>query len=218
MLILAFDCSGPACSVALWRDGAVLAQERTLMERGQAEALMPMIDRVMKAADIGFAKLDRIAVTVGPGSFTGVRAGLAAARGFALASNIPAIGILTTTALAAAVPPEERRAVTRILAAIDTKRGDLYVHQFETDSTPCEQPMALPVAELPAWVASGRIVIAGDAASVAASAIGDRAMVSSAGGLVDACVLAALAARAAPQPDGPVPVYVHPPAVTLPAP
>lgn len=196
----------------------MLAQERTLMERGQAEALMPMIDRVMKAADIGFAKLDRIAVTVGPGSFTGVRAGLAAARGFALASNIPAIGILTTTALAAAVPPEERRAVTRILAAIDTKRGDLYVHQFETDSTPCEQPMALPVAELPAWVASGRIVIAGDAASVAASAIGDRAMVSSAGGLVDACVLAALAARAAPQPDGPVPVYVHPPAVTLPAP
>lgn len=196
----------------------MLAQERTLMERGQAEALMPMIDRVMKAADIGFAKLDRIAVTVGPGSFTGVRAGLAAARGFALASNIPAIGILTTTALAAAVPPEERRAVTRILAAIDTKRGDLYVHQFETDSTPCEQPMALPVAELPAWVASGRIVIAGDAASVAASAIGDRAMVSSAGGLVDACVLAALAVRAAPQPDGPVPVYVHPPAVTLPAP
>ena len=195
----------------------MLAQERTLMERGQAEALMPMIDRVMKAADISFAKLDRIAVTVGPGSFTGVRAGLAAARGFALASNIPAIGILTTTALAAAVPPEERRAVTRILAAIDTKRGDLYVHQFETDNAPCEQPIALPIAELPAWVASGRIVIAGDAASVAASAIGGSAMVSSAGGLVDTGVLAALAARAAPQPDGPVPVYVNPPAVTLPA-
>lgn len=218
MLILAFDCSGPACSVALWRDGAVLAQERELMERGQAEALMPMIDRVMKAGDLGFAALDRIAVTVGPGSFTGVRAGLAAARGFALASNIPAIGILTTTVLAAAVPPEERRTATRILVAIDTKRGDLYVHQFETDSAPSEQPIALPATELAAWVAGSRVMIAGDAATVAALAIGGRAMVSSAGGLVDTGVLASLAARAAPQPDGPVPVYVHPPAVTLPGP
>lgn len=217
MLILAFDCSGPACSVAVWRDGTALAAARELMERGQAEALMPMIDRVMTEAGVSFAALDRIAVTVGPGSFTGVRAGLAAARGLALASNIPAIGILTTAALAAAVPQEERHTATRILAAIDTKRGDLYVQQFETDGAPCEPPAAMAAAALSAWLANTRVVITGDAATAAALAIGGSAMVSSAGGLVDTSVLAALAARAAPQPDGPAPVYVHPPAVTLPA-
>lgn len=217
MLILAFDCSGPACSVALWRDGAVLAREQELMERGQAEALMPMIDRVMKTLGQGFAALDRIAVTVGPGSFTGVRAGLAAARGLALASGIPLVGILTTTVLAAAVPVDERRTATRVLVAIDTKRGDFYAQQFETDGAPCDPPAALSAAALPAWLATSRVVIAGDAATVAALAIGGSAMVSSAGGLVDTGILASLAARATPQPEGPTPVYVHPPAVSQPS-
>lgn len=216
MLILAFDCSGPACSVALWRDGKVLAQERERMERGQAEALMPMIDRVMKAGATAFAALGRIAVTVGPGSFTGVRAGLAAARGLSLASHIPAVGILSTAALAAAVPPEERRAATRILAAIDTKRGDFYVHQFETDGTPCEQPVAMAADGLSAWLGNRRVVTVGDAAPTVALAIGGGALVSSADSLVDAGILAGIAARATPQPEGPAPVYVHPPAVTLP--
>lgn len=217
MLILAFDCSGPACSVALWRDGTVIAREQELMERGQAEALMPMIDRIMKLPRQGFAALDRIAVTVGPGSFTGVRAGLAAARGLALASGTPIAGILTTAALAAAVPAEERRTATRILVAIDTKRGDFYVQQFETDGAPCDPPIAVPAAALPAWLATSRVVITGDAATAAALAIGGSAMVSSAGGLVDTGILANLAARATPQPEGPVPVYVHPPAVTQPS-
>lgn len=188
------------------------------MERGQAEALMPMIDRVMKAGATAFQALDRIAVSVGPGSFTGVRAGLAAARGLSLASRIPAVGILSTAALAAAVPQDERRTATRILAAIDTKRGDFYVHQFEADGTPHAQPVAMTATALPAWLGNSRVVIVGDGAATAVLTLGNGAKVSSADSLIDAGVLAALAARAAPQPEGPVPVYVHPPAVTLPTP
>ena len=88
MIILAFDCTAAACSVAVWRDGTTLAGARELMERGQAEALAPMIDACMKSAGVAFADVARIGVTVGPGSFTGVRVGLAAARGFGFAKII----------------------------------------------------------------------------------------------------------------------------------
>ena len=183
------------------------------MERGQAEALMPMIDRVMKAAGVTYAALGRIAVTTGPGSFTGVRSGLAAARGLTLASEVPTVGILTTEALAAAVPEHERNGA-RILAAIDTKRGDFYVQPFGTDGAVQGAPEALGAEALPAWI-DGPVVIVGDAA--AARAFGGRATISSAPSLVDLGVLAALASKTAPQPGGPAPVYVHPPAVTLPS-
>lgn len=215
MQILAFDCSGPACSVAVWRDGAVLAQERELMERGQAEALMPMIDRVMKAAGVGYGDLARIAVTVGPGSFTGVRAGLAAARGLTLASGVPTVGILTTEALAAAVPASER-AAARVMTAIDTKRGDFYVQQFDANGVGRGGPEAIGPEALPAWI-DGPVVIVGDAAAAAAQALGSRAALSSTAPLVDMGVLAARAAITTPQPGGPTPVYVHPPAVTPPS-
>jgi len=214
MLILAFDTSGPACTVALWRDGQVLATRQDLMERGQAEALMPMIAAVMGEAGITYAALDRIAVTVGPGSFTGVRAGLAAARGLTLASKVPTVGILTSSALAAAIPAAERATADRILVAIDTKRGDLYVQQFLADGVALETPVAMEPAALPAWIGAHRVVIVGDGASAAAGALGDHGVMSSAGALVDVALLAALGAAAAPLPGGPAPVYVHPPAIT----
>ena len=73
MLILAFDTTAAAVSVALWRDGAVLARVQAVMAQGQAEALMPAITRIMASAGETYAALDRVAVTAGPGSFTGVR-------------------------------------------------------------------------------------------------------------------------------------------------
>ena len=214
MLILAFDTSGPACTVALWRDGQVLAVGRELMERGQAEALMPMIAAIMGEAGITYAALDKIAVTVGPGSFTGVRAGLAAARGLTLASKVPTVGILTSTALAAAVPPAERAGADRILVAIDTKRGDLYVQQFLPDGSVLEAPVAMEPSALPAWIGAQHVVIVGDGARVAAEALAERGVASSAGALVDVALLATLGAAATPVPGGPAPVYVHPPAIT----
>ena len=92
--ILAMDTSTAACSVALWRDGGVVASRFEVIERGHAEYLVPMIEAVMAEADERPADIDLIAVSIGPGAFTGIRLGLATARAMALAQDIPCIGIL----------------------------------------------------------------------------------------------------------------------------
>ncbi|MCH7931874.1 MAG: tRNA (adenosine(37)-N6)-threonylcarbamoyltransferase complex dimerization subunit type 1 TsaB, partial [Proteobacteria bacterium] len=93
MNVLALDTATAACSVALWSDGTVLAQRFATMARGHAEALMPMVEAVMAEAGLAFADLDLVATTVGPGTFTGLRVGLAAARGLALAGGLPIVGV-----------------------------------------------------------------------------------------------------------------------------
>src|ERR1700731_1129617 len=108
MLILAIDTALDACSAGVLdtRASKLIAQESQPMKRGHAEALMPLIARVIKQAGVAFTGLDRIAVTTGPGSFTGLRVGLSAARGIALAAGKPAVGLTTLTAYAAAVVSE----------------------------------------------------------------------------------------------------------------
>src|SRR5882672_12886814 len=103
MLILAIDTALEACAAAVLDTDAnkLIARESQAMKRGHAEALMPLIARVMKEAGLPFAALDRIAVTTGPGSFTGLRVGLSAARGIALAAAKPAVGVTTLAAYAA---------------------------------------------------------------------------------------------------------------------
>ncbi len=100
MLVLAIDTSLDACSVALARGDVVLCAQSQTMSRGQAERLAPMVREVMETAGVAFVALDRIAVTKGPGSFTGVRVGLSFARAMALALQKPCIGVSTLEALA----------------------------------------------------------------------------------------------------------------------
>ena len=108
MLILAIDTALDACAaVVLDTDkNKVIALESQAMKRGHAEALMPLVARVMKESGIAFAALDRIAATTGPGSFTGLRVGLSAARGIGLAAAKPVVGVTTLTAYAAPVVSE----------------------------------------------------------------------------------------------------------------
>src|SRR6478609_5780043 len=103
MRILAIDTALEACSAAVLdtEAGRTIAGESIDMARGHAEALMPLIARVMSDAQIDFSELGRIAVTVGPGSFTGMRVGIAAARGLALAAGRPAVGLSTLACYAA---------------------------------------------------------------------------------------------------------------------
>ena len=102
MRVLAIDTALEACAaVVLDTEHGRVANESLPMVRGHAEALMPLIARVMHQADMPFTALDRVAVTTGPGSFTGLRVGIAAARGIALASGKPAVGITTLAAYAA---------------------------------------------------------------------------------------------------------------------
>jgi tRNA threonylcarbamoyladenosine biosynthesis protein TsaB len=102
VIVLAIDTSLDACSVAIVRDGETLAHLSEPMERGQAERLVPMVRETSEAARITFAEMDRIAVTTGPGSFTGVRVGLSFARALALSLNKPSVGVSTLEALALA--------------------------------------------------------------------------------------------------------------------
>src|ERR1700710_1420005 len=97
MLILAIDTALDACAAGVLDTdaGEMIAMESQAMKRGHAEALMPLIGRVMKDSGTAFASLDRIAVTTGPGSFTGLRVGLSAARGIGLAADKPVVGLST---------------------------------------------------------------------------------------------------------------------------
>ena len=220
MKILALDSATAACSVAVWVDGGVVAVERADLPRGQAEALMPMVERVRAASGLAFQAFDRLAVTVGPGHFTGLRVGLAAARGLALAAGRPLIGISTLTAIAAAVPDDEF-ATSLLVVALDSKRAEPYLQTFSADRRPATQAVARLASDYAEELLRhdpGRpVLIAGDAgdglaAEIAARGGGVRR--SRAPPRPDAAVVAALAA-AAPLPTGfPAPVYVHPVATT----
>jgi tRNA threonylcarbamoyladenosine biosynthesis protein TsaB len=178
MIALALDSSGSACSVALvHRDGAVLAHRFRAMSRGHAEILMPMLRDAMAEAAVGFAALGLIAVTVGPGSFTGIRVGLAAARGLALATGLPAVGITAFEAVADAVEADE----AAVAVAIDSRRAELFVQIFAAAGIALGPPIAAAPADLVGVLPDGRLVLAGDGAARAAAALtaaGRMALVS----------------------------------------
>jgi len=136
MRVLAIDTALGACAAAVLdsQAGAILAAESIGMVRGHAEAVMPLIARVMDAARSEFVELNRIAVTVGPGSFTGLRVGISAARGIALAAGKPAIGLSTLSALAA--PHVAARTGDTIIAAIDARNEQVYFQVFAPNGVP----------------------------------------------------------------------------------
>lgn len=129
MRVLAIDTALAACAAAvLDTDRGILASDSQPMVRGHAEAVIPLIARVMKQSDVTFAELDRIAVTTGPGSFTGVRVGLAAARGFGVATGIPAVGVSTLSVYAA--PYLASNGQAPVVAAIDARHDHVFLQVF----------------------------------------------------------------------------------------
>ena len=169
MKVLAIDTALGACAAAVLdsRAGAILASESESMVRGHAEALMPLIARVMDAGRCEFADLDRVAVTVGPGSFTGLRVGIAAARGIALAAGKPAVGLSTLSALAA--PHVAARSDQVILAAIDARNEQVYFQVFAPNGTTIVTPRLDRVRAAVIAVPAGPTVITGSAAELVAA-------------------------------------------------
>jgi tRNA threonylcarbamoyladenosine biosynthesis protein TsaB len=226
--LLAIDTATDACSVAVLAGGAVAAHRSAHMARGHAEALMPMGLETLAAAGLGFADLDAVGVTVGPGAFTGLRIGLSAARGIGLAAGIPVLGATTLEVVANGVP-EDERAGASIVAVIESKRADLYVQAFGPDLAPLGEPASLLPEALADTLPAGRIVLAGDGAGRAAQALtasngADRISLSAAGPHPDARVLAALIAARLAEMDGgagelaaPEPLYLRPPDAIRPA-
>ena len=168
MLILAIDTALDACSAGVLDTdaGKLVAQESQVMKRGHAEALMPLIARVMKAAGIAFTSLDRIAVTTGPGSFTGLRVGLSAGRGIALAADKPVVGVTTLTAYAA--PIVSTNSEQPVIAAIDARHDHVYVQVVSGDGGSLQLPRLAPVTEALAASRFGAPHLVGNAAKLLA--------------------------------------------------
>jgi len=196
MKVLALHSATACCAVALWHDGAIVAHRDEAMDRGQAEALVPMIEETMAAAAVKFADLDRLAVTIGPGTFTGLRIGLATARGLALAAGLPLVGVTTLDALAGAARAEDFTD-SALLVAIETKRADLYVQRFADRTTAVSAPASIDPGDLADWVGGGAQVVIGDGAARAAAALdaaGIATRLSTAPGQPDARIVAAIGA------------------------
>ena len=217
--LLAIETAGSACSAAVGRGPVVLAAERQAMRYGHVEALLPMIDRVVAASGVSRAALDGIAVALGPGGFTGIRVGLGAAQGIALALKARLIGVTSFAAVAAALPAGPGVA----LIALDSRREDLYVQLFDRSSgLALSEPAAvMPVALVEyvgALAADSALLIAGNIAEIAAVALAGRFDIEiAAESAPDARGVLAAALRQIEPAESPVrPLYLRPPDVTMP--
>lgn len=163
MRVLAIDTALAACAAAVLdtNHAAVIASETLAMTRGHAEAVMPLIARVMERSGIDFASLDRITVTTGPGSFTGLRVGISAARGIALAAGKPAIGLSTLAGFAAPHIAEDDSST--VVAAIDARHDHVYLQVFGAGGRTVVAPRIAPLQEAvrAAVAAPARIVGSG---------------------------------------------------------
>ena len=168
MLILAIDTALDACAAGVLdtEAGKLIAQESLAMKRGHAEALMPLIGRVIEQSGIGFAALDRIAVTTGPGSFMGLRVGLSAARGIALAANKPVVGLTTLTAYAA--PLVSQNGEHPIISAIDARHDHVYLQAVSGNGSSLIRPRVASIEEALGAARFGAPHLVGNAAKILA--------------------------------------------------
>jgi tRNA threonylcarbamoyladenosine biosynthesis protein TsaB len=168
MLILAIDTALEACAAGVLDTdaGRMIAQQSLPMKRGHAEALMPLIARVIKESGIGFAALDRIAVTTGPGSFTGLRVGLSAARGIALAAAKPVVGVTTLTAYAAPIVNEGGE--HPVISAIDARHDHVYLQVVAGNGSSLVWPRLASIEQALEAARFGAPYLVGNAARILA--------------------------------------------------
>lgn len=164
MIVLAIDTAGGDCSAAVY-DGAarrLLGVSTEMIGRGHAEKLMATIDAALAVADLELSDVERIAVTVGPGSFTGIRVGVAAARGLALSLGIEAVGVSTLETLANTAGETGRP----VLAAMDAKRDEIYLQRFSADRVPEGEPEMVSLDRFREIAASGEWQVTGSAGAL----------------------------------------------------
>jgi tRNA threonylcarbamoyladenosine biosynthesis protein TsaB len=161
MIVLAIDTAGIGCYAALYdsETETVLGAAGADIGRGHAEQLIDFVDQALEAAGLAMSAVERIAVTVGPGSFTGIRVGVAAARGLALALSVPVVGVSTFLALAG-----DRMGVGSLLVAMDAKRDEIYWQLFSAEGAELSPPTVGPLAEASAIAAGHDGDVAGSAA------------------------------------------------------
>jgi tRNA threonylcarbamoyl adenosine modification protein YeaZ len=220
MKILAIDTALLAVSACVLDDSAEAPEaiETLAMERGHAEALLPLIDRVMARAEGGFASLSRVAVTVGPGSFTGLRVGIAAARAIGLACKIPVVGVSTLAALAAPLILEQGSGL--VVPTVDARRGNVFFAAFGPQGRPVVAPRLAPLREAARALGEGPVRLAGSGAPLLAAeahAGGTEAETVPDSAGVDIVFVAKLGLLADPEKAPPRPLYLAPPGARPPA-
>lgn len=148
MMLLAIDTAGVDCSAAVYdaSQEKILASVTERIGKGHAERLMAIIDDVLETAGVALSDITRIAVTIGPGSFTGIRVGVAAARGFALSLSADAVGVTTLSVMARAYLAQD--AARPVIAAMDAKRDEIYAQVFGTDGAPLTEAAAISLEDL----------------------------------------------------------------------
>lgn len=224
MIVLALDTALAACSVALVDITAqgvrVLARYTSPMLRGHAEALAPMIAAAMDQArsihaGFTFFDIDRIAVTTGPGTFTGVRVAVATARGLALAMARPAVGVGTLEAYAAQLAENSGHDALAFAVVLDARRDEVYVQVFDADGRATCAPAVL-APEAAADLVGGGLSLFGSGAPVVAEALRARGLAPAgvAGDLPpgpDPVAIARLGAAMGVPATPPSPFYLRPP-------
>lgn len=214
MRVLAIDTALESCSACVLETdtGESLSLESVPMVRGHAEALVPMIDRVVEASGGGFPDLGRIAVTIGPGSFTGLRVAISAGRAIALATGVPCVGVTTLAALAS--PVIASGVGTLVAAAIDARHGSIYFQVFAPAGRTIVTPRIIPLRDAARQLGTGSVRIVGSGAALLAAearAIGLDAIVETVDGAADIRWVARLAYAANPAQATPKPFYLRPP-------
>jgi tRNA threonylcarbamoyladenosine biosynthesis protein TsaB len=222
-MILGIDTALGVCSVALLDNGEIVGRAHEEMQRGHAEALAPMVDMMMRESGAAFASLTRIAVTTGPGTFTGQRVGLAFARALGLALKIPVVGVTTLDAMAAQAIEEERAEIA--VAVCDAKRGEVYLGGCAGTGSAVLKPSLLPIADAAGQIVSlardgnRKLVLAGTGAELILSGIDAGAsspITISSVRQPDGVYVAKLGAPLDPATALPKPLYLRAPDAKLP--
>ena len=219
MILLALESASSACSVAVCDDaGAVLGRSGT-DGAGQADGLVELIDAALRAAEVRYQDLDVIAVNHGPGSFTGVRVGVAAARALALALARPVIAINALEVLAAAVGA---RTAGTIVAALDARRGQVYVQMFDHRLAALGAPSALAPEEVRLDAAAPPVHLVGSGAALLGARLADAPPALAETVEADATAVARQALARLAAGERPIagqavrPLYLRPPDARLP--
>ncbi|MCX7304044.1 MAG: tRNA (adenosine(37)-N6)-threonylcarbamoyltransferase complex dimerization subunit type 1 TsaB [Hyphomicrobiales bacterium] len=165
MILLAIDTASTLCAACLHDSVADVELGRVVLDlgKGHAEHLTVVVDGAMRQAGLGFPDLGRIAVSVGPGSFTGVRVGVAAARGYALALGIPAIGVTTLEAIA--TQARIRAGERPVMVALDAGRGEINLAVYDVAGKVVHGPAAATLAQAAQLARDHGAYLAGSAAA-----------------------------------------------------
>lgn len=225
MRVLAFDTTLAACSVAVCDGADVLARGRERLSKGHAEILVPMIRSALSAASTRFDDLDLIAVTVGPGTFAGIRVGLSAARGIALTTGARVAGMTTLAAIAEGARRRRETDERRTIAVLqDARRAELFHQAFPPDDgAAVPGPTVIALADAPSVLPPGPVTVAGNGAELVRDRIVGRrpdVRFSDAPSVPDAVHVARAGLRLAEsggiETDAPQPLYLRAPSARLP--